>query len=59
MGQTFGGSGGPITAFIDRRNVVVGMQFRQPDKQNYNFSIAAEGPFLEFVQEHVPDLKVY
>ena len=51
---TFGGSGGPLVVDAEGRTSVIGMHTSGGDKGNH--SIAAQGPFLEFMREHCDGL---
>lgn len=58
MGQAHGGSGGPLIAKVNGQVSVIGIQFYEAGEGlNFNFAIAAQGPFKEFVQSIVgPEL---
>lgn len=57
LGQSFGGSGGPIFVEFNGKRVIFGMQYRNGSiEDNGNFSISISDEFVNYLREHVPDL---
>jgi len=60
IGQSYGGSGGPLFTVRNGKGAVIGMQFGQTrvTAENYNYAIKTSGDFLDFLSQNVPDLRV-